>query len=139
LVADCQISDPVPPLWFLTTSTAYSTSGPRVCCNSCRPWGLVRFKPVPPHRQAASDLPVLGRRDHSRTRVHTPRRIPLVRSRTASLRPLPSCRSVTAGMSTLTPARMVPKHAPRPKPRSLGDDTPFRCSLSTRIHRCHAC
>jgi hypothetical protein len=34
--------------------------------------------------------PSLGVAEHPRNRVHTPRRIPLVSSRTASLRPLPS-------------------------------------------------
>jgi hypothetical protein len=48
-------------------------------------------------------------------RVHTPRRIPLTCSRTASLRPLPSCRYYTRTSSLLTPAETVAMFVIPPK------------------------
>ena len=35
--------DHVPPAWFLTTSTACSSSTASGCCTRCRPWGSSRF------------------------------------------------------------------------------------------------
>jgi len=41
----------VPPSWFFTTATVYSTFRPQVCCNLCRPWGSIRFESLLSARQ----------------------------------------------------------------------------------------
>jgi hypothetical protein len=43
LVRRCQPPDPVPPSWFRTTMTAYSTQKSRVCCTSQPAKGSPRF------------------------------------------------------------------------------------------------
>jgi len=79
----------VPSSWFLTTSTASSTQGLRVCCTPLPVLGFIAF-PAPGSRCFRRSI---GRRDaFPAMRVRTLRRVPLVSSRTASLRPLPSCR-----------------------------------------------
>jgi len=93
---------PVPPSWFLTTSTVFSARRLRVCCASLPAMGFTAF-PAP-----ALPLPRGGSgscRGVPRGAVHTLRRVPLVDSRAASLRPLPSCRCHSAG-------RMAPPGTP---------------------------
>lgn len=96
--------DPVPSPWFRTTSTAYSAQGSQVYCNllpagvhcvSIRPHGPEPCDPLLVNQEVRR----LATRTHRRTgalatrarefprSAHTPRRIPLTRSRTASLRP----------------------------------------------------
>jgi hypothetical protein len=82
-------TDLVPPSWFLTTSTACSAQGLRVCCTPLPALRFIAFLTTCPRR---------FRRSHGRESAipamwaHTLRRVPLAGSRTASLRPLPSCR-----------------------------------------------
>jgi hypothetical protein len=78
----------VSPSWFLTTSAACSARGLRVCCTPLPALGFGAFP------ASASRTPEGARQVHRvpRVAVHTLRRVPLVSSRTASLRPLPSCR-----------------------------------------------
>jgi len=102
----------VPPSWFRTTSTAFSTSRSRVCCTPQPAKGSPRFAPADPRgarrRWSAGGAP--------RDAVHTLRRLPLASSRTASLRPLPSCR--------YRPARLVlrPGRSPHRPPPAEADD-----------------
>ena len=81
--------DPVPPSWSLTTSTACSTQGLRVCCT---PLTTLRFDTFPAGtpRRIPEGLLWRGLR-LPRAANRTLRRVPLISSRTASLRPLPSC------------------------------------------------
>jgi len=68
-----------------------------------RSWGLLCFRlHTPPAGKPAADYG-----DPPPSTIHTPRRIPLDSSRTASLRPLPSCRyrRPSATRAVLTPAR----------------------------------
>ena len=79
----------VPSSWFLTTSTAFSTQGLRVCCTPLPALGFIAF-PTPGSRCFRRSL---GRLDaFPAMRARTLRRVLLASSRTASLRPLPSCR-----------------------------------------------
>jgi len=85
----CQAPGPVPPPRFLTALTACSIRRSRVCCTPLPARGSPRFLPCetrPVRRRACAT------RAFPAMRLHTPRRIPLVSSRTASPRPLPSCR-----------------------------------------------
>jgi hypothetical protein len=82
-------TDLVPPSWFLTTSTAFSAQGLRVCCTPLPALGFIAFPVTCPRRFRRSrgrenTIPAMW--------AHTLRRVPLADSRTASLRPLPSCR-----------------------------------------------
>jgi len=94
-----------PPSWFLTTSTVSSARSIRVYCNPSRtrfatfqvPWSrpfqmhAVRRISLHTSETAGLATPFYRSPAHPRNAVHTLRRIPLVSSRTASLRPLPSC------------------------------------------------
>jgi len=90
----CHSDRPVPSSWFLTTSTACSAGGARVYCNPMpdrvrcvsRELHHAPRRIQRPSRLLVTPLPFLA------SAFHTPRRIPLASSRTASLRPLPSCR-----------------------------------------------
>jgi hypothetical protein len=77
----------VPPSWFLTTSAAFSAQGLQVCCALLPAVGFDAL-PAPASRPPEGTL---QDRRVSRAAFHTLRRVPLVSSRTASLRPLPSC------------------------------------------------
>lgn len=79
----------VPPSWFLSTLTACSARQPQVYCNLVPAMGFAAFPPFANPDQDESWT--LAPRTASPQRGSTPRRIPLVSSRTASLRPLPSC------------------------------------------------
>jgi hypothetical protein len=81
----------VPSPWFLTTTTAYSTQQLRAYCISVPTRGSLRFRSLHPARLERTRL-TQSEEHFPATRFHTPRRIPLTGSRTASLRPLPSCR-----------------------------------------------
>jgi hypothetical protein len=91
--------DPVPPSWFLPTSTVSSARRSRVCCTPQPDKGSSRFTLTGartsgpsedgPGRDAPSGAP--------RDAVHTLRSLPSVDSRAASLRPLPPCRYRPAG------------------------------------------
>jgi len=91
----CHAPGPVPPSWFLATSTVFSAHRVAGLLRPAANHGVRRVSrwssPVPgPARRrcrARDDRPV-GPRDA----VHTLRRLPLVSSRTVSRRPLPSCR-----------------------------------------------
>jgi len=83
------VTDRVPSSWFLTTSTACSAQGLRVCCTPLPALGFIAFHAADPHcfrrsRGRRGAIPAM--------RARTLRRVPLADSRTASLRPLPSCR-----------------------------------------------
>jgi hypothetical protein len=80
----------VPHSWFLSTVTVCSARQPQVYCNLVPAMGFTAFPPSPALRLGRIPHPGPVRR-LPRNAVHTPRRIPLVSSRTASLRPLPSC------------------------------------------------
>ena len=97
-------TDPVPPPWFLTTSTAFSAHGSQVYCNllpagvrcvSIRsrgpePRDLLPGEPgrTPPcHARTPADRCAREAGAGLPRSAHTPRRIPLTGSRTASLRP----------------------------------------------------
>lgn len=86
----CHPVNLVPPSWFLSTSTAFSTLELRVCCTPQPTMGFVAFP-------AGSCLPlrVWAPSRLSQRRFHTLRRFPLIDSRIASPRPLPSCRCRT--------------------------------------------
>jgi len=79
---------PVPSSWFLTTSTAFSARRLRVCCTPLPALRFAAFPAVDPRRTRRA--PTVGL--VSRDAVRTLRRVPLVNSRTASLRPFPSYR-----------------------------------------------
>jgi hypothetical protein len=85
----------VPPLWFLTTSTAYSAYRLRVCCTP-KPERVRCVSRFCPHLLPAEASVCWVTVPFSRNAVHTLRRIPLASSRSASLRPLPSCCSVAS-------------------------------------------
>jgi len=101
-----------------------------------RSWGLVRF------RSRTRQLIAQPRPRHlSRTTVHTPRRIPLDGSRTASLRPLPSCRSCLHDPRGVVPCRECRgrdrqlTHAQARAPLHLGVMPESRRRTSTTTHR----
>jgi hypothetical protein len=100
----CHTPVHVPPSWFRTTSTACSARELRVCCTPQPAKGSPRFARTA--SRATREWRGLTGRD-PRDAVHTLRRVPLISSRTASLRPLPSCR--------YRPAR----RGSRPRPFSL--------------------
>jgi hypothetical protein len=104
----------VPSSWSLTTSTAYSTQGLRVCCT---PLPAMRFDafPVPASSAPESALQVLR---VPRAAGHTLRRVPLISSRTTSLWPLPSCLCYT--FSLPGPARPKPSEASSLQPKLWG-------------------
>jgi hypothetical protein len=110
----CQPSTLVPPSWFLTTSTVSSTQGLRVCCTPLPALEFDAF-PVPASRSPESVLQVLR---VPRAAGHTLRRVPLISSRTASLRPLPSCHCCT--QSSPGPARPEPSTASSLQPKLSG-------------------
>jgi len=78
----------VPSSWFFTTSTASSARRLRVCCTPLPALRFAAFPAVDPRRTRRAPSVGLVSRDA----VRTLRRVPLVSSRTASLRPLPSYR-----------------------------------------------
>jgi hypothetical protein len=80
----------VPSSRFLTTSTVYSAHRPQVCC-TLKPNGVRCVSRLGSHMQPAEAGDRGELSSFPDSAVHTLRRIPLVRSRTASLRPLPSC------------------------------------------------
>lgn len=81
-------ADRVPPPWFRTTMTAFSTQELRVCCTPQPVQGSSRF-PLP---SASPTRRPSGRRWRFPRRGSHPSKISLVNSRAASLRSLPSCR-----------------------------------------------
>jgi len=162
----------VPPLWFLTTSTAYSA---RTTRGSCTP-SHMRFATFPvratnhldtrprrtwmnaaarwPTSPFAADESTAPEQDLPRNAFHTPRRIPLVDSRTASLQPLPSCRSIGLVACAMTAWQPSPLDSGEPESASHGISArhvstmthapnlrrstfPFPCSVGTehRIER----
>jgi len=103
----CHASGLVPPTWFLTTSTVCST---RQASGLLRPEaerGSLRFSEPPPRGRPKPTH--VDEMSVPRNAVHTPRRIPLVSSRTTSPWPLPSCRSCGA-FPNRTPKRPVRHH-----------------------------
>ena len=100
----------VPSTCFLNITTAYSSFWLQVYFTLKTTMGFAAF-PRKLTVQTNAHFPF------SRNAVHTPRRIPLISSRTASLRPLPSCRYF-AYYVRLTVYTAVPCTA-LPKPRSL--------------------
>ena len=109
----------VPPSWSLTTSTVCSTQGLRVCCTPLPAMGFDAF----PGPASSSPEGVLDDLPVPRAAGHTLRRVPLISSRTASLRPLPSCLCCT--LSLPGPARPKPSVAPSLQPR-----LPDRCQCA---------
>jgi len=86
-----------PSSWFLTTSTVYSAGRDPSVLQLDPTIGFATFpaRPDLPRLKCVATLSL--DQDDSvlpRNAVHTPRRIPLADSRTASLRPLPSCCSI---------------------------------------------
>jgi hypothetical protein len=65
-------------------------------------------------RFAARSASTVGWAPDSRDAVHTPRRIPLVGSRTASPRPLPPCRSTRSQTSRPTAPRSTERREREP-------------------------
>lgn len=114
-VEQSHLPDPVPPSRFPTALTASSTRVSRACCIPQPVMGFAVFPTRP-----AQIRPKASLRDPrlSHGALHTPRRIPLASSRTASPRPLPSCRfhSLRAASHRLAPMR--PPHRVGPA-RSL--------------------
>jgi len=74
----------VPPAWFFTTSAGCSDPALQVCCTLLPDMGFAAF-PVPDRCQIRRSARHAG---HFSRRAITPRRIPLVDSRTASPRPV---------------------------------------------------
>jgi hypothetical protein len=79
----------VPPSWFCTTSTVFPTLGLAGLLHPATDSGVRCVSAAPRPRGCRSDPVAVG--GLPRNAFHTPRRIPPVSSRTASLRPLPSC------------------------------------------------
>jgi hypothetical protein len=107
--------DPVPSSWSLTTSTACSTRGLRVCCTPLTTLGFDAFPAQTPGGHPRVHRRVLRL---SRAANRTLRRVPLISSRTASLRPLPSCLCYTPFASGL--CGVAAALAVWPKPRAGG-------------------
>lgn len=104
----------VPPSWFLSNMTVCSARQPQVYCNLVPTIGFIAFPPSPnpstgriPHLAPVRRLP--------RNAVHTPQRIPLVSSRTASLRPLPSCGCHLFRLLPTRSEERVSSHSPHPR------------------------
>lgn len=131
------LADPVPPAWSLTTS-AVSSARPSWAC--CIPLPTMRFDAFPtssfPRTNRPLDLCRLPRT------AYTPRRIPLIYSRTASPRPLPSWGSrsllqlVPAYAGSLggrgeprlpSPLRGVPEHIADLQNLPCIDEAPTAC------------
>lgn len=122
---------PVPSTWSLTTSTAFSAPGPAGLLHPASGPEVHRVshpaRPSPPKRRWGPAGPPRG--------AVTLQRVPLVSSRTASLRPLPPCLLPR----TRTP-RTISAHRcadPVPGPRRArrrrgGPKSPARCSGSPR-------
>jgi hypothetical protein len=117
-VGRCHAPDPVPPPRFPTALTACSIRRSRVCCTPLPARGSPRFlrRDASPVRRRACTP-----RAFPAMRLHTPRRIPLVGSRTASPRPLPSCR-LRSSHSSPRPPRSEPSTS-----HHRGDE-PRRCA-----------
>lgn len=119
-----QPSNHVPPPWFHTTMTGFSTLKSRACCIPQPIGGSLRF--LLPSSEASRRRRRMAR-GIPRNAVHTLRRFPLASSRTASLRPLPSCRSVA-----LLPFR-APKRPTRPVVRANSHHN--LCLSASRSHQ----
>jgi hypothetical protein len=145
----CQ-SQSCAPSRSLTASTRSSTGSLQVCCALLPVMGFIVFRASDPHRSCRSRCRVDPDRPHGAFR--TPRRIPLVGSRTASLRPLPPRRSLTAPSPCAAPSRIEfaghtarrhhtwhHLHTPeRPKAFGVYSLTPrLRCLTVGRSPRCH--
>jgi hypothetical protein len=115
--AACQ-SQSCAPSRSLTASTRSSTGSLQVCCALLPVMGFIVLPASDPQTSAEA---ALEDPDLSHGAIRTPRRIPLVGSRTASLRPLPPRRFFTAPTLRCTQTnrvrcahRRAPPHVVRP-------------------------
>lgn len=117
----CHTTRRVPLPCFPNTSAAFSTLQPQIYCNLVTTMGFATF----PIRDAA----VADEHHHfPRNAIRTPRRIPLISSRTASLRPLPSCCYFALHIQPNAEA-----HRPAPTPTRLDTcESAAPCSKSRR-------
>jgi hypothetical protein len=117
---------PVPPSWSLTTSTVSSARSLRVCCAPLPALRFAAFPGVDPRRTRRAPTVGLVSRDGSRTL----RRVPLVSSRSASLRPLPSYRWTPT--SSLEPSSLASEETPAKTELSGGRSLPLGRALLRR-------
>jgi hypothetical protein len=127
-VRRCQPSNHVPPPWFRTTMTAYSTRESRVCCTPQPAKGSPRFlRPGTEPAREPSWIPLAV----PATRFTPFEDFPSSAAVLTSLWPLPSCRYRPARAHTSDRSRM----AHRPPPAEARDVHPVLPAPATTLPR----